>query len=367
MKALLIFRYLLLIAVYSACSTDDEASSNDLKQYTVIRFGESQNISENGGQQEVILPFDSKTISVGEIQLKLESNNELNLRTVPEILNGILSIQVQAGASHASFFITPEDDEIVTNMQKIVFSIYALSGNLIKANNNQLVILLSDDELMGMPRAYHTRSNEGSETKEFFYDNAKQLITVETEVISGFGWKESSQYFYSEDGNLIKVISVFDEDPESNLETLYYWKNGNIHQTVNKYDGISFSYTNYDYDQNGNLIASSAYDKDELGNESLEAKSSYEYYSDGRLKTESTTFYFDEELNYKINYDNYLPVLNPFTQILPGVNAQKGLPGLIEYKFGEDNYSRIYTYEFGDDGKLTKRKATGETTTYSYH
>jgi hypothetical protein len=82
----------------------------------------------------------------------------------------------------------------------------------------------------------------------------------------------------------------------------------------------------------------------------------------------------DEEL-YLVStstFENYIDKDNPFPmiEVLPGINVQKKLPGTYRHEANGHDLRYNLSYEFREDGKVSKRTVTGptaEVVVYQYY
>ncbi|MCB7480767.1 hypothetical protein [Christiangramia sediminis] len=366
---------LLLIAISFSCSEDDEMNTvTENAAYTVIRFGEEQTIAENEGQKEIIIPFDKAAHSSGQIDLKLITGGAIMFQTIPEMIDGVISLQVNEGDPFASFTIIPINDEIVSNFSSLIFSINSLSEGFRKGNNNNLNVGILDDELSGMPRSYIINTDNGSVMQEYFYNAEMKLLKIENTFLNSWDWKEISTFYYSEDSRLSKMTSTSKYDgmeAENATETFYFWENDLITRSERIVDGIKTAYTIYEYDNNKNISKKTDYNLHSPEEYKLSYIYIYKYNEEGNLIEESSSFHYEGNVESKIilTYENYSSHLNPFPikNIIPGISVQKNLPGIMKYDAGDGISIYNYTYEFDEEGKVIKRITPYETAIFAYH
>lgn len=368
--------FILLIAIYFSCSEDDEMNPSKGIRYTFIQFGEDQSVLENKGPQEIIIPFTQSAYSSGEIQLKLNTEEEVNFQTIPEMINGIITLQVNEGDQNASFTVIPSNDDLVNGYQEFTFIVNLLSDNFRNIYNKNLIIGLHDDELSGMPRLYKINYNQGTFSEEYFYNSDKQLAKIIKMTQGDWVYSETIRFFYDDASNLTKTISTtsFEEsEPGNEMETLFYWENDLIVKAEMIFNGIIGNYNLYEYDENRNLIIKTLYSLQDNDEYIKTLKSVYSYNEEGNIIEEKSTYYLyyedDVEWNIITSYEDYLDKLNPFPviDIIPGITVQKNLPGVKIYDAGEGVSIYNYTYEFDEEGRVIKRSAFNETTFYFYH
>lgn len=365
---------LLLTLFVISCSEDDQINKPENKPaYTVILFGKEFTISENGGPQEIIIPFSGESRFSGEIVIKLTTDEGVVIQTTPEMIDGLISLQVNEGDSNVSFIITPANDELISGFHNLIFSIEELSENFRTVNNRNLVVGLLDDELNGMPRAYEATYGYGSVREEYFYNTEKQLIKIQRDYIGDWSWTEIENFFYSEDSRLMKSNLYYNELDIPSTKTLYYWESDKIIKADINYDSSWYSYILYDYDENGNIKTKSVYNTLEENSEDyiLTSSTNYQINSTGNLLEEKISYYNGNASNQYLitTYDHYTDKINyfPKNEILPGMMVQKNLPGSISIEENGTKTTYSFTYNFDEEGRVIQQKMGNKTVLYSYH
>lgn len=350
---------------------DDEAPS-------IINFvGSHATLKENDAQGlQAMLNFSTLTPAEGKIELDIESQNAqygVHFTTIPEAVNNKITFQVELGASHAFLTILPVNNSLINGDKLIVFKISATQGGVQKGAAGGYAVTLLDDELEGLPKSYETIAGDIVK-KELVYDEQGRIDQVKWETYTPFYRGGTDKYHYNEAGQLTRINKY--QNGEFAIDVYYTWANGRIVKSEEIHNGVKTKYSEYHYDEEGNVSATAFYNRQSNGTYKLWLVIDYMYFLDGNLyKSISSAPTDDGEfitLSVK-TYDGYVNGTNPFpmVEILPTVNPMKKLP--TYYRVEEHGHDFIYqiSYEFREDGMPSKRFATSggstQTTKYEYY
>ncbi|GAA4320094.1 hypothetical protein GCM10023115_46920 [Pontixanthobacter gangjinensis] len=373
--------YLLLTALLIGCSEDDESPLEDGPRFTTVKLFKEVFIDENGGPQEIVIPFGTYAYTDGSFDLQLITEDEVNFETIPEMVNGVIKFEVEKGGSKAILSIIPKDDAITNGFLEYRFRINALSEFFRKMDDRNLYLGVRDDELNGMPKGMKIAYDYGEVIYEYFYNSERKLLKIERQTPSDWGpFKSVSKYSYDQDGKLSTIMTGYDYsdlEPVFDQKTIYNWENDRILSTEFYILTEKQEQTFYTYDEKGNVITKESFSFFGQSEKRIFYRSAFTYNNNNELvKVHNTEYYYpnewypDEgETNTFITYDNYLEYSHtfPFNEIIPGVIFPKNLPGTMKSE-GDGLQTQIfnYTYEFDSEGKVTQRSTTDEFIVFEY-
>ncbi|PTX42452.1 hypothetical protein C8P64_2881 [Christiangramia gaetbulicola] len=353
MKAFLKLCFSFLAVMVISCSGDDGpgqiAADDDPpgNLATTVSFRENYSIDENGSFTTVTIDFDQAAITAGEIRIKLHHQQDLEIQTIPEVLENIITLQVKEDDESISFQLAPVDDNVIKGMKNISLTFDSMSSGFRKADNNGLTITVIDDELKGMPKSLN-------ENIIYHYREDGKIKKIEYKAMDM--WDYSENYFYSEDG----LIEKINEDYLGS-EKLYFWEDQKIVRSEERFQDELILYSIYEYDPRGNISKNTQTGKNGQGEFVLQYLYEYEYFEDGNLH--KILVYIPSntkpanELVASYIYDDYLEVLNPFplNEIIPTIPVHKNLYSSLESQDGWGYAEYNYTYEFNVEGKPIKQ------------
>ncbi len=291
--------------------------------------------------------------------------------TEPPINDDKLHLAIPTGTNVVSFKIVPIDNAIITGEHQIEFNISQTSSNIRKGTKLTESFKISDDELSNKPKGYEIAAGSWGlkETRE--YDTLGRVSKVYIESATPTKRSHTRTYFYTPAGELEK-INLYPGTDE-----VFTWQNGRIIKSEEIRNGVVKSYIEYDYDDHGNISGTINYYLQEDGQFAVGLLFGYLYFTDGNLYKQ---FSYAPSANGEEptllstrTYEGYIDSANPFpmVEILPTVRTQTKLHS--SYRVEEAGVDLIYnlSYEFGDDGLVKKRTATGahtsEVAVYSYY
>lgn len=291
--------------------------------------------------------------------------------TEPPIKDDELHLSIPAGTNVVSFKIIPIDNAIITGEHEIEFNISQTSSNIRKGKKLRESFRIADDELSNKPKGYEIAAGSWGlkETRE--YDSLGRISKAYIESSTPAKSTRIETYFYSSSGQLEK-INLY-----PGTDQVFTWQNGRIIKSEKIRDGVLRSYIEYDYDSQGNISSTVNYYLQEDGQFAVGLQFAYLYFTDGNLYKQ---FSYGPSANGEEpallstrTYEGYIDSANPFpmVEILPTVKSQTKLPS--SYRVEEGGLDLVYnlSYEFGNDGLLKKRTASGpqatEVAVYSYY
>lgn len=201
-----------------------------------------------------------------------------------------------------------------------------------------------------------------------------------------------AQYYYSPDGNLLKVNYTYPESgPEIFANTYHYNTEGklmkleghdvyNFHWNKNrifeadKYNGMwsGRSKIFYEYNPEGQLIQKTENNLDF----SYSEKIIYSYFEDGNLKTIEQYGDYNESGVFKLysvtNFDGYNEDENLFLEfeIIPGQIVQHQFPSSMNYKHLTESgydYNETYNYKYDTKGRVIEKIFGSNKIVYQYY
>lgn len=321
---------------------------------------------------EVIITLSSPASESGQVLIQIDNNpDQSRFSTEPPIQNSTISLPVAFGDTDLRFRVVPLNDTKYNGEQIISFRIAESTGSVVNGNSLLFQLTIKDDELIGKAKSYETRTGNWRYSKSYEYDEHGRIIQVNWEKETPAFSSGTEIYHYAENG-LIQSITFSERQ-----EALYLQQNGKIYRSEQYFNGQMKSYTEYDYDSEGNVSGSALYNLQSTGEYQLSLIFLYLYFLDGNIYKQLTYIPVEGPEEYVListrSYDNYLQNVNPFPmiEIIPGLVAQKHLP--ITFHIEEQNYNLLYnmTYQYTEDG-LPSSRTTGsgssvETTFYKYY
>ncbi|TBW28534.1 hypothetical protein [Gramella sp. KN1008] len=370
MKSHILFGSGILFILLTACSTDDEnlppQEPSPQPSNVTVEFGEDITLFENSSSLEVKLEFSKPAIKDGQIQLAITIPEGLNFYTTPSATNKIISISVEKNASFASFNITPDDDNIIKGMKEIAFQLYSVSEGFSMGVKKDLAVELIDDELYGKPKSFETITGNWKVKNSYTYTPEGRIHKIEwsKETPNLLTGTETYSYWY---GKIARI------NYSENHDEYFYWDGDIIRSSEIIQNGIKTSFSEYNYNEEGNIGSKHVYHQDPNGGYKESFVYSYLYFPDGNLRLQ-ITFIPDNSIDgYAVisqrYHDNYIDKPNwfPVNEIVPTLIAQKNLPGSYRILENGTDLSYSFTYQFDTEGKAVKRETSGETTTYTYY
>lgn len=291
--------------------------------------------------------------------------------TEPAFTNGTLTLAGEPGTSVTSFKVIPIDNAIITGEFQIDFSISLTSGNIKKGTKLNEPFKITDDELENKPKGYEIAAGSWGLKRTIEYDMQGRIDKVHIESSTPAKSTRTETYFYNALGQLEKI----NEYP--NIDEIFTWQNDRIIKSEKINHGVVKSYTEYDYDDQGNVSGTATYYLQTNGEFQLGTLFGYLYFTDGNLyKALSYAPPIGDGEPVLLStrtYDGYIDAVNPFpmVDILPTVKTQTKLPST--YRVEENGADLLYnlSYEFRNDGLVGKRTATStqasESAVYHYY
>ena len=319
---------------------------------------------------DVIVEFSKALQGDGSMEIaftSMKAQYGVDYVTEPPADEGVIVLERAAGASNAFIKIVPINNAMFSGERQINFLLRDTHGSIVKGQRLSHELLITDDELINLPKGYSIGGSLGQE-KTYEYDESGRISRVTIES-GNSGHVET--YVYDGSGK-IAMINTFPE-----MHKRFVWADGRIVRSESIESGILKEYIQYDYDVQGNVSGTANYFKQPDGQYKLSFIVSYLYFTDNNLY--KAMYYLPVEgadefaLHSTRTYENYNDADNPFpmVDILPTVRTQNKLPGTFRIEEHGQNLSYDLEYEFRDDGRVLRRYAKNgslvEATDYFYY
>ena len=253
------------------------------------------------------------------------------------------------------------NDQVIRGNSSVKFKIKATTGDLIPGVLLEDSINILDDELTGLPKGYDIGSPTWGLRKQIEYNAGGKIGKIIWDSYTPFHRHHTDTYYYNPVGELTRI------NTEPGQDLLYQYANGRIVMEQKVDNGEIDRYTEYDYDQFGNV---SGYQTHYLQPDQTFALSSITvllYYTDGNLYKKLVYTPSDDPENPYLTstetYENYSDVQNDFgIEFVPGKKAQPKLPGSYRIESNGKDLRYTFSYELAPDGKPLKRTVVGPNT-----
>jgi hypothetical protein len=351
--------------------TDDESTNTT---YSLANFVEQSVTLEETTTTaiEYQVHFSEAVAFDSEIKITLHSDKGaygLNYVSEPLAEDNILTLAVAAGSRVVSFHVRAIDNQKISGDVSVELSIHETSGSIRKGNKLQQALTIKDDELRGKPRGYEVTAGSTVLKKFVEYNEDGRVTRAHWESYNPYNRQWTETYHYDGNGNIQRV------EKYPGAEVRYYWNNSRITRSESFRNNVQHNYTEYDYDDLGNLAGAAPYYRQNDGTFVKGLYTIYFYYLDGNLYKSLTFQDSNDPENPTLvstrTYENYIDVENPFpmTEVLPNINMQRTLPTTYRIEESGTDFTYHMTYEFGEDGRPEKRIATSsnDTQTAVYH
>ena len=351
--------------------TDDESI---ITQESLANFIEQTVTLEetNTSGIEYQVHFSEPVAVDSEIKIALASEKGLygsNYVSEPAANDNVVTLPVSAGTRVIALWLRAINNDRISGDVEIDLTIHETSGSIRKGNRLEQTLTIKDDELAGKPRGYEVSAGNSVLKKFLEYDENGRVAEIHWESYNPYNRAWTETYHYDATGNVAWV------EKYPGTEVRYHWNNGRITRSESFMNNTQQTYTEYDYDELGNIAGVVPYYRQNDGSYVKGLYTIYLYFQDGNLY-KSLTYQDSNDpeeptLISTRTYDNYINVDNPFpmTELLPNINMQTKLPTF--YRIEESGVDHVYhmTYEFHEDGRPAKRIATSanDTQTAVYH
>lgn len=317
----------------------------------------------------------SEAVAV-DSEVKISINSEkgtygVDFTSEPVAQDHTVALPVAAGSRVISFRMRPIDNNRITGDLNVNLSITETSGSIRKGNKLQEVLTIKDDELAGKPKGYEVTADNTIVKRFYEYDEQGRVSKVRWENYTPYLTQGTEIYHYDVNNRIAKI------EKYPGREVLYHWTNGRVTKSETIWNGALHNYSEYAYDDAGNLGGVVTYHRQTDGSFAKGFYTIYLYFADGNLYKSLTYQDSSDPENPDListrTYDNYTQVDNPFpmTEVLPNVKMQKTLA--TTYRIEDSTGDLLYhmTYEFREDGQPEKRIATSgsdvQTAVYHYY
>lgn len=305
----------------------------------------------------------------GTIKLKLQQayDNTLFTTEPPLAADGSITFEIEPGDTQIAFKLHPVNNSIIKGHQSLNLVINQATGVLIKGLQSSTAVTILDDELSNKPLSYESAGGGWKSKKQYVYDELGRISKIHWETETPYLLSGTDTYYYSQDG-LIERVNHY-----PNQDEYYYAEEGKIVRSEVIKNGIRTEYTEYGYDPAGNVGGKTSFHRQTDGSFLQGFTFIYLYFTNGNIYKQLTYQPVEGEeepiLISTRTYDHYLTALNPFPvyDIIPNISAQKNLPGSYRLEGNGTDLLYNFTYDFSEEGFLTKRTTGGETTVYKYY
>jgi YD repeat-containing protein len=340
---------------------DDETPGQAKDSYANF-ISSDHSIKENNTEWHQIMTHVSESPTVnGSIVFQAQSEKAvygIHYITEPSFTDDKLTLPAVPGTNTVSFKVLTLNNDFISSDLEITFTIYQTMGNIKKGSSVAEGFKVFDDELAGMPKGYETSGGGWGMKKTYEYNTKGNIARVVSETYTPYPSTDIYTYYYNDAGQLIRINT----DPGHDI--IYYWENARIVKQDQIRDGVIRSYSEYGYDDHGNVASYRTFYLQPDGSFSLSTTTLLLYHVDDNLYKKiiylATSNPEHEVIISETTFDNYLDEENPFpmVEVLPNMKTQKSLPG--SYRVNTNGQDLLYTfsYEFRLDGKVGKRTAT---------
>ncbi len=359
-----------LIMSLVACSSEDDGIpwQEPIPQpsNSTIEFGDDLTLFENAGTLEVNLEFNSKAAKDGLIQIAISIPEGLNFYTMPSAANNTITLNIIKGDNSASFSILPENDDLIKGMKDIYFELRSVSEGFTIGTKKNLTVELIDDELHGRPKSFETITGNWKVKNTYSYTPEGKIHKIEwrketPNLITG------TETYYYLNGKIGRI------NYSQNHDEYFYWDGDIIRSSEIIENGVKTSFSEYEYDPEGNIGSKRVYHQNPNGGYNLSFVFAFLYSTEGNLRMQITFIPDDSFDGYAVIsqrfHENYSDKINwfPVNEIVPTIATQKNLPGTYRIEENGFNLSYSFSYQFNSEGKAIRRETIGETTTYEYY
>lgn len=352
----------------NATITDDEGPVQ-------INFtnGEASIEENNTNGSTIPITLSQAAPASGFAEISFSSENAIygeHFTTVPQAVNGKISIAISSGAEQVNLKIIPVNNESITGARKIDFTLSAFTDAFQKGDNYNLAITITDDDLAGVSKGYTISAGSWGYKRYFSYRPDGKISSIFWEQRTPGLSSGTYAYEYNASGTLVKMT----ETPYTH--TQYVTENERIIKTEKYTDGVLKQYTLYGYDDAGNIGEAAIYYRQQTGELKLGLLFVYLYYTNGNLYKQLTYTPVEGTEEHAListrTYEHYLANENPFPiELLPNVNSQPNLPASYRVEENGHDIQYSFTYEFDNEGRVIKRIASStkgsEIAIYNYY
>jgi len=354
---------------------DDDTSGNPLAK-SVANFPTKEiKISETKSEGETLTIQFSKALEAeGSLEIAIQSPHAIygtHFLSRPAAVNGKIILHPAIGNNAASITIVPVNNSIINGDFGINLTIANTSGSIQKGTELNHTVKIADDELTNKPKGYATSGGGWGLQKLYEYNEAGDIKQVHIETSAPANSTRIETYFYNAQKQIVKI------NTHPQIDMVFTWTNGKITKSETIDHGITNKYTLFEYDNFGNVSGAANYYRQPNGQFKLGSLMGYLYFTDRNLY--KSLYYIPKEgsddytLISTRTYEGYIDAENPFpmVDIHPAVKTQRKLPSSYRIEENGADLRYNFTYEFRNDGLVSKRIATGsqtsETATYLYY
>jgi len=320
----------------------------------------------------VVIGLSHAAPGTGTLTLALELNDlayGTDFTTLPEAVNGKITLPVETGVNQVSFALLPMNDNLFNGSRSITVNLEKAEGAVSRGLNTSHDFTITDDELATKGKGYTLGSGLWTYKKEYSYNLDGTLAKVEWQQATPGASSGEITYEYDENGKLLKSI----DNPVQ--ETVYTWEGNRIVKSERIKNGVLMEYKLFGYDDAGNVGEVTEYNKQPDGSFVMSFVFVYLYHTDGNIYKQLTYSELPDAEDVEPisirTYEHYSTIENPFTMvdILPNKKTQLTLPQTYRLEENGFEFNYEFSYEFDSYGRPTKRTASTGTTSEvaNYH
>ncbi len=137
---------LLVLANLIACKKDEFDPSVENPMAVAVNFSNDISVAENAGAQEVVLQFDKTAQQEGTIEVKAVTATPEAFQSSPAVEDNLIVLAVAKGDTHASFTVTPVNNNMEDNDRIVSFEITEVTEGFEIGSKKSIVMSILDDE-----------------------------------------------------------------------------------------------------------------------------------------------------------------------------------------------------------------------------
>ena len=344
---------------------DNNDSHAPIKDSYVNFTTQNLSIKENDHNwHEIRLHVSEAATASGSVSVEIHSDKAFywtHYYTEPALSENKILLQINSGNSDVTFKIKTVDNTQLAGNLNLTFSIKETTGNIKKGSTSTELFMITDDELSGLPKGFEASGGNWGLKQTYEYEYYGRISKVTWESRTPYVRTGVSAYYYNDFNQVSRINTGANED------LLYQYVNGRISAEQQVVNGIIERYTEYEYDEAGNVTGYQIHYLQENGEFAIGIIGVMLYFPNGNLykKMVYSPAPSETEEPHLIStetFDNYLNKSNPFpiVDILPNHKTQKYLPTSYRFEGNNKDLQYFFSYDFTEDGKVYKRTTTGQ-------
>jgi hypothetical protein len=325
---------------------------------------------------EYVIQLSAPAATAGTIDVVVNPGRGVFARhftSQPAVSNGKILLEIAQGQQTAKFRVYPIENTDATGQLDLVFGIAGTTGTIVRGLKTEEVLKIIDDELLGRPKGYTSANSMDSYKTLYEYDLQGRILKINWESHTPYKQTGADEYFYNNANRVVKIRK------HAHKEIVYTWVADRIVKSEDVQDGVVKAYTDYGYDEAGNVALVAPHYLQPGGEFVRGMFFVYLYFNDGNVYKQLAYQPVDDPegsepvLISTKTYGNYIDVANPFpmVELLPGIKSQRKLAGTYVLEDNDRTETYQITYEFRADGQPSRRHVTGagnnQTVEYLYY